>query len=895
VSLSPGTRLGPYDVVSLLGAGGMGEVYSARDTRLERHVALKLVLDAFVTDRERTLRFEQEARTLASLNHPNIATLHGIEHTDGRHFLVMEFVDGETLADRIARHPGGLPVDEALHIARQIADALEAAHERGIVHRDLKPANIKVTPDDTIKVLDFGLAKAMSGAVAVAGADINNSPTFTSPATELGLVLGTAAYMAPEQARGKPVDKRADIWAFGVVLFEMLSGVRLFAGDTVSDTIAAVLTRELTFDLLPPGVPPHVRQLLRRCLERDPRRRLRDIGDARSELEPTGIAPASPSSAPPAAVRGGRVGVWTAGALGAGLLVALAALWEMRTAGPAAPVIQFDVPAPAGATLQLSSRPAVAVSPDGSMLAITASNAETSRLYLRARGEVDLRAIPGTEGASDPAFSPDGRWIAFVTPAELVKVSLDGRTRVALAPVVDPRGLGWLDDQTIIVSREVALGLSLVQAGGGPVREVTAVDTAQAERTHRWPAVVPGGKAVLFTVGTEASPDDYNDARIDAVVVATGERKKVLDGASMVRVTADGRLLFVRQGVLYSASFDPDQLQVSGDPSPVLPGVEGDLTTGASHFSISSEGTIAYVPGLTASGRRRLTWRDRTGKASPIDIPPAVFNEPAISPDGRRIAVVVGTVGRADIWTYDIDRRLFSRLTLEGKASTPYWSADSQSIYYMNVELTTQQSTLMRRRVDGSGDAAALATVAGRAHLGYVDPGEQAAIVMIVQPASANNSGIFRLPIAAPGPAQALIDTPALEYAPAVSPDRRWLAYVSTASGVQEVWVRDMTGAGQWQISTAGGLGPRWSADGQELFFRRGEVQMVVPIEATPAFRAGQERALFPGAFNWRTEAGMNYTVDHTTGRFLMILPPSADSPETRPTVRVIVNWPGGG
>jgi Tol biopolymer transport system component len=326
----------------------------------------------------------------------------------------------------------------------------------------------------------------------------------------------------------------------------------------------------------------------------------------------------------------------------------------------------------------------------------------------------------------------------------------------------------------------------------------------------------------------------------------------------------------------------------------LLPGVEGDLTTGAGHFSVSAEGTLVYVPGLASSGQRRLTWMDRAGAPSPIDIAPAVFNEPAVSPDGRRIAVVVGTIGRADIWTYDIDRKLFSRLTLEGKASTPYWSADSESIYYMNIDLATQQSTLMRKRVDGSGEAAMLARVAGRAHLGYVDPDGRSAIVMAVEPARANNSDIFRLPIAPPGPAHALVATPALEYAPAVSPGGRWLAYVSTASGVQEVWVRDLRGTGQWQISTSGGLGPRWSADGGELFFRRGEVQMAVPIETTPGFRADQERALFSGAYNWRTEAGMNYTVDHTTGRFLMILPPSGDSPGTLPAVRVIVNWPGG-
>ena len=893
MSLSPDARLGVYEIVSLLGVGGMGEVYSARDTRLDRHVALKLVLEAFVSDPGRTSRFEQEARTLASLNHPNIATLHGLEHVDGRHLLVMELVDGETLAERIVRHPGGLPVEDAVPIARQIAEALEAAHEKGIVHRDLKPANIKVTPDDKVKVLDFGLAKAMSGATAVAGVDAMNSPTVAGPGTEVGILLGTAAYMAPEQARGKAVDKRADIWAFGVVLFEMLTGVRLFGGDTVSDTIAAVLTREPSFELLPPAVPSHIRRLLQRCLERDPRRRLRDIGDARLELDQPAAVDAAlrpPESPAPRRRTVSHFALATIALLAVALVASLAALWRSRTDGSAPPMIQFDVrPAP-GSALQLSSRPAIAVSPDGSMLAMAASAEGDSRLYLRRRGEVDVREIPGTLGASDPAFSPDGRWIAFVTPSHLVKVSVDGSTVVTLAPVVDPRGLTWIDNQTIALAPTVGTGLLAVSAGGGPPRDITSVDPARSERTHRWPALVAGGKALLFTIGTDASPDDYNEARIDAVVLATGERKPVLEGASMVRSTADGRLLFMRRGVLYLAAFDSQRLEVTGEPTAVLPGVEGDGTTGAAHFSLSADGTLAYVPGLAASGHRRLAWADRAGTQTPIDIPPAVFNEPVVSPDGKRLAVVVGTSGRGDVWTYDIERGLFSRLTFEGRAASPYWSGDGQNIYYMAIDHSAQQSAVMRKRVDGSGAATALATVPGRAYLGFIEPREAFAIVMAVDPAGANTD-IFRVPVAPAGPPQPLIATEALEYAPTLSPDGRWLAYVSTASGVQDVWVRELEGTGQWQISTSGGVGPRWSADGRELFFRRDTVQMVAPIETTPRFRAGQERPLFGGAFNWRTEPGLNYAVDHITGRFLMILPPSAGGAGAQPSVRVIANW----
>jgi serine/threonine protein kinase/Tol biopolymer transport system component len=892
VNLAPGTRLGPYEIVNVLGQGGMGTVYGARDTRLQRSVALKLVLDEFVADRERTARFEQEARTLASLNHPNIATLHGIEHVDGRHLLVMELVEGETLADKISRHPAGMPLDEALDIARQIAGGLEAAHEKGIVHRDLKPANIRITPGDVVKVLDFGLAKAMAGSAVLSGAGTMNSPTYTSAGTALGIVLGTAAYMAPEQARGKAVDRRADIWAFGVVLFEMLTGRRLFAGESVSDIIAAVLTKEPDFTLLPASVPGEVRQVLRRCLERDPRRRLRDIGDARLELDgpftasgvllpAAAVAPAKPRTSTPV--------IWIALALGTALIAGL--LWRGRPTESPAAMIQFDIRPPAGASLVLSSRPAVAVSRDGSNIAFIASSADGSRLYLRNRSAVDLQEIPGTREASDPAFSPDGRWIAFATTSQLVKVTLDGKTRVELAALSDPRGLAWIDDQNLVLAPNVGTGLFVVPASGGPIKELTTVDRQAGERSHRWPATVPGGKAVLFTIGTEGSPDDYSDAHIDAVTVATGARKRVLDSANTVRCTDDGRLLFMRRGVLFTVRFDAATLATIGEPAAVLPGVEGDSTTGAGHYAISAEGTLVHVPGLSASGMRRLAWVDRTGQRTLIDIPPAEFNEPAVSPDGKRLAVIVGTIGRSDIWTYELDRKVFSRLTFEGHAASPAWSPDGKSIYYFDIDPKTLTSTLLRKPVDGSGQSVSLATLGGRAYLGFMDPQERFAVVMQVPKGQTANSDVLRVPLQPPAAPVPIAATAAIEYAPAVSPDGRLVAYVSTVSGVQEIWVRELNGTGQWQISTSSGIGPRWSADGRELFFKNDAVQMVVPIESSPGFSAGQPRPLFTGVFNWRTEAGMNYALDHTTGRFLIILPPSAADPGAEPAVRVMINW----
>jgi Tol biopolymer transport system component len=800
----------------------------------------------------------------------------------------MELIEGETLADRIARHPAGLPIGEALEIAGQIAAGLEAAHEKGIIHRDLKPANVRITPGEVAKVLDFGLAK--SSPPPMSSDALLNSPTFTSAGTEVGVVLGTAAYMAPEQARGHAVDKRADVWAFGVVLFEMLTGTRLFIGGNASDLIAAVLTQDPDFTRLAPDTPPSVRRVLRRCLERDPRRRLRDIGDARLELE---ASYAEPTTVSVAAAPPGRRTRWLLTGLTSALILSLAgaaALWSARPAAPVPAPIHYDVRPLPGTSLVLSSRPALAVSRDGSRIAFVAARDGESHLFLRSRSDLEIREVPGTLNASDPAFSPDGQWIAFATTSHLTKVSLDGRTRVELAQVTDPRGLAWVDDERLVLSPNVGSGLQLVPASGGAPTALTTVDRERGERTHRWPATVPGGKAVLFTVGTENSPDDYNEARISAVVLATGERRHVLDAASTVRWTEDGRLLFMRRGVLYAVGFDPERLEVRGEPAAVLPGVEGDATTGAGHFSLSTDATLAYVHGFAASGQRRLAWADDTGQLTPLDIPPSEFNDPAISPDGQRLAVVVGTLGRADIWIYDAVRKVFSRLTFEGLAATPAWSPDGRSIYYVAIEPATLQSQILRKAVDGSGSAVPLATLTGRVYLGHMDPKERFAIVMQIPKGESANSDILRVPMEERGEPQKLLATGALEYAPTVSPDGRWLAYVSTSSGVQEVWVRALHGTGQWQISTAGGIGPRWSPDGQRLYFRRDTVQMVAPVEPGESFRTGAPQQLFTGVFNWRTEAGMNYAIDAATGRFLLILPPSDGTSETT-AIRVIANW----
>jgi len=918
--LPPGTRLGPYEVLGSLGAGGMGEVYRARDTKLGRDVALKLLPEAFARDADRSSRFEREARALAALNHPNIAQIYGLEgdgagpragepHGPGP-ALAMELVEGPTLDQVIAgaaSRPhgtagGGLPLGEVLSIARQLADALEAAHDAGIVHRDLKPSNIKVRDDGTVKVLDFGLAKALLGD-APGGRQQDASPsTMTSPAlTQAGIILGTAAYMSPEQARGRPVDKRADIWAFGVILFEMLTGRHLFAGETMSDTIAAVLTRDPDLGALPAGVPPRVAALVARCLQRDPKRRLRDIGDARLDLEDPAVdasAPGMPrtSSMPAAAgarpIRArGRFLVWTTAALGLALAASLVWPWfGVRPAAPAASV-RFDVLPPGDATMALSSRPAVAVSPDGSAVVFVASTRGISHLYLRELSDVEVREIPGTDHASDPAFSPNGKWIAFVTDDQLRKISRDGATAVSLGPVNDPRGLTWLDDRTIVYAAGVGGGLLAVPAEGGPSSPITTLDASKHERSHRWPAAVPGGKAVLFTVGTPNNPDDYNSSEIDAVIVATGERKKVLDAASFVRATDKGTLLIMRSGVLFAAGFDASRLALTSEPAAVLPGVDGDGTTGAGHFSIGSDGTLAYVPGTAASDRRRLAWADRSGVITPIDVAPGLYNDPKVSPDGTRLALVVGPSGSGDIWIYDFTRQSLSRLTFDGHEASPFWSADGRSVYSALMDPMAGQTAIQRKAADGSAQAETLATVPGRTYLGFVDRAGAWALVANVQPARADAMDMMKVSLTGPGAPVVLEGGAERAYAPAVSPDGQWMAFISTETGRTEVYVRDIAGSGRWQISTGGARGPTWSPDGRELFFRNDTRLMVATVSTSPRFQNAMPKLLFTGVYDWRTESGMSYDVDPVTGRFLLILPPAPSSSDSPSRVRIITKW----
>jgi Tol biopolymer transport system component len=891
VSLTVGARIGPYEIIAAIGAGGMGEVYRARDTKLNRDVALKILPDAFAADADRLSRFTREAQTLASLNHPNIAQIHGLEDSSSVHALIMEFVEGPDLAQRLVNGP--IPIDETVAIARQIADAIEAAHEQGIVHRDLKPANVKVRDDGMVKVLDFGLAKALEGSGTPGPiAPVSLSPTYASPAmTGVGMIVGTAAYMSPEQAKGKAVDKRADIWSFGVILYEMLTGRALFQGETVSEVLASVIMRVPDLSGLPTNVPASLRHVIARCLVKDPKLRLRDIGEARLALsgsEAIQVAAAAPDAS---TRRGNR---WLV-ALSAGLALALAAtgvaLWRIAGRAPAEAVIRFEVQPPDQTTLMLVARPSVALSADGSTLAFVAVEKGESRLYLRSLGEITSRVLPGTEDGSNPVFSPDGRQIAFFASGRLMTTTLDGtvQTVTEAGGDGDPRGITWLDNGTLVFAGVAAGPITQVPAAGGVARAITTLDDKKGERTHRWPAVLPNGK-ILFTIGTRNSPDNYDRSTIAAVDPATGTRQVVLEGASSARYAA-GHLLFVRESILYAVPFDLDTLTTRGTPVQLLRGVNGDTTTGAAHLAIADNGTLAYVPG-TAMSANRLVWVDRQGKTQPLDLPQGLFFDPSLSPDGTRVAVVWQTLtgGTGDIWVGDLVRNTFTRLSFTGSTASPVWSADGTTLYYASIDPNGRRTTLMRKPADGSRDAEPIVEIGFRAFLRQVTPDSKFVLLDFMEFGTGTQNGqVAKLALVGNAKPETLVQTPVDEYGGQWSPDNRWLAYSSEESGRSEVYVRDMSsGGGRWQVSTNGGEEPHWSADGRELYYRNESQLMAVGIDTRTTFTPTAPSLLFEGVYNFRSDTGISYAVPPKGDRFLMV---RLSEQNAVSSATVVTNW----
>ena len=893
MTLTPGSRLGPYEVVSPLGAGGMGEVWRARDSRLERSVAIKVLPEEFFGDRDRVARFEREARALAALNHPGIAAVHSFEEVDGRHILVMELVEGESLDAKIAAGP--VQLEEALPIAKQIAEALEAAHERGIIHRDLKPANVMVATDGRVKLLDFGLAKALEAdAAAPVSSLLSHSPTITGHATAAGVILGTAAYMSPEQARGKPADRRSDIWAFGAVLYEMLTGKRLFEGDTVSDVLAGVLREQIDFDALPRQTPAGVGRLLRRCLERDPRNRLHDAGDARLEIDEALRSPAAaravsvPSAPRPPAIV--RALPW----LLAALMAALAAVALVGRRPPSAvrqDPVRLSVHLPDDLTIvpDLAGQTQIlAISADGRRVAFRARRGKESRIFVRDLSKDIAEPVSGTEEGSDPFFSPDGEWLGFNSEGKLKKTAVRGGSPVVLAAATQPRGSCWGDDGTIVFTPMVNSGLVRIPAVGGEPRALTTLDAAARERTHRWPEILPGGKFVLFTVGTEDKPGDYDDARIDAVSVATGKRHVVYRGASLARWSPPGHLLLARKGDILAVPFDPETAAVRGAAVPVLQGVSGDARSGVAFFGSARTGSLAYVVGLSLQGKTEFSWISRTGARENVDIPPGQYWQIALSPDGRKVAYAEGPGGgsRSDVWIANLTGGGQLQLTSTGKAASPCWSPDGKSVAYS----TTAGDAVLRQAADGSGVPEVLWKTTRLVPITVDSFAPDGSALVLTLNGLPTRSDLYWVRLTGNRAAGPLLATPDEESRAAVSPDGRWIAYTGTYGALPEVYVQAFPSlAGRWQISRGGGRGPRFSRDGKEIFYINGDQLFSVPIGPGTEFLPGEPRPLFRIDRMVSTEFNEIFDVAPDGKRFLFLT--RAKEPSMAPVVNVILDF----
>ena len=816
-----GQTIGSYRFTAKLGAGGMGEVYRAHDPRLGRDVAIKFSNAQF------TERFEREARAVAALNHPNICHLYDV----GPNYLVMEFVEGES-------PKGPLPLDDTLKIALQIADALDAAHEKGIVHRDLKPANIKITPDGVVKVLDFGLATAVQPDPE---GNPESSPTLTMHATEMGTILGTAAYMSPEQARGKKVDKRADIWAFGVLLYEMLTGKRLFEGETISDTLAQVLTKDPDLS----QAPAKVRRLLRRCLEKDPKHRLRDIGDAWELLEETPRVPAlAQKSKRPWAV---------AAALGLALVV-LGTLHWRATRPVDRPLMLLSVDlGPDAVAGQFTT---TAISADGLRLVFPAKRPDGKQmLATRLLSESKPAFLSGTENGTDPFFSPDGQWIGFFADGKMKKISVQGGAPVVLCDASGARGASWREDGNIVVALSNFGALSRVPSEGGTPQPVTKLQAGVF--THRWPQSLPGNTAVLFTLSSQGTVA-FEDASIAAVSLKTGELKILVRGGYFGRYlptsASIGHLVYVHAGVLFGVPFDPESLEVRGAAVPLLEDLAADPNSGAGQFSFSGKpsgpGTLVYRSGKVSAENYPVWWLEKSGKTQPlIAAMPSLYLQPRFSPDGQRLALSQIAGGKQGIFVYDWQRDTMSRLAFDTqRAVYPTWSPDGKHIVFSFS--SAGGFSLGWIRADGAGETQRLLDSKNTVvPYSFFSDGRRLAYHEL-DPDNGGDLWTLALDVSdpdhpKPGKPELFLRTPSNEGFPAVSPDGRWIAYQSDESGRNEIYVRPFPGpGGKWQISNAGGQLPIWSRSGRQLFFENPDRRiMVTDYELkTESFFAGKPR-----------------------------------------------------
>jgi eukaryotic-like serine/threonine-protein kinase len=862
LALTRGTRLGVYEVTAHIGEGGMGQVYRAHDTKLNRDIALKVLPDSFANDPDRLARFTREAQTLASLNHPNIAHIYGLEESNGIRALVMELVEGEDLAQRLTR--GAIAIDEALPIAKQITEALEAAHEQGIIHRDLKPANIKVRTDGAVKVLDFGLAKALDPPAS--SGDASQSPTITTPAmTQAGMILGTAAYMSPEQAKGRAVDKRSDVWAFGAVLYEMFTGRRAFEGDDVSDTLARILMKEPDWAALSDTVPPAVVAVMRRCLQKDRKQRVRDIGDVSLALEGAFESAATPAPR-------GRVQVWqqpmavAALAIVAAISVTLAG-WTLRsgTRTDRRPPVRLTVSVPSDDDLDVgaSDTPHLALSPDGRVLVYAARRNGVAQLYRRPLDQFSSTPIAGTNGAAMPFFSPDGQWIGFFAGGAMKKVPAGGGEAITVTSSAVAEASWGADDGIVFSPGTFGATLKRTSAAGGDPSLLTTLDASRGDVTHESPDVLPQGTAVLFYA--------LGSGKVLARSLPDGAPKELIEG-QWPRYVAGGHLAFVRGTSLWAAPFSADRLEVSGPAVRLAEGILGPPV-------VAGDGTLAYVSGVPS--RAQLVWVTRQGHEDAADLDAVDLSDVALSPDGRRAVITRRTgTGFSDLWIGDLTRRSLTRLTTEGGINVfPLWTQDSDSVVYSST--LGGGRNIFRRPADGSGRPERLTRSANQqSPWTWSKDGRTLVLNELRQ-----TTGYDLVTVPEHGGAESvLLDGPSSDRTPAVSPDGRWIAYQSTEAGTTQVIVRPFPNVKdhRWQVSTDGGAEPKWSPDGRELFYRRGAAVMRVPIGDDPG--AARAEKLFEGDYFY--SSGSKTWDVAPDGRFLMKKVLRAEY-----SINVVLNW----
>jgi eukaryotic-like serine/threonine-protein kinase len=885
-----GRSFGSYQIVAAIGAGGMGEVYRARDAKLGRDVAIKVLPAEFTDDRDRLARFEREARVLASLNHPNIASIYGLEQIGDVQALVLELVEGETLdarlkpraptpADGTRGFSRALAIGDALGIARQIAEALEAAHEKGIVHRDLKPANVKVTPGGTVKVLDFGLAKSGAGSAP----ELSHSPTITISGTRDGVLLGTAAYMSPEQARGQSVDKRADIWAFGCVLFEMLTEHMPFPGATVSDHIAAILEREPDWSAVPASTPPAIQRLLRRCLEKDPKRRLHDIADARIEIDEALGGKTTPVT--PDTKRRRVSPALLASLIAAGLVAALTGWIAWRFAAPRGgsdrALTHLVIQPPTAVTFAGFD---FDISPDGSQIVYAGARQGATRLYIRRLDQFDDLPLPGTDGAHSPSFSPDGEWLCFQVQSRLEKINV----KAPAAPVAvhdDGQagmiGTTWAADNTIFFGKP-GRAIRRVSAEGGEASAVTTLPSNGQFEDHHNPVVLPGGRAMLFSVH-----EGVERFSIAVQSLVSGQRKVLIESGFDAQYSPSGHLVFARGSAVLAVPFDVQRLDVTGPPVTLLEHVATFPNSGYGAFRLSTSGTMVFVPERSEAGRV-LTWVDRSGVETPLPISPRAFTSLRVSPDGKRLAFAAADGDREDIWVYEFATDHLVRATLEGINRHPIWTPDGLRLTYESIREKAMRS-LVWQPADGSAPPELLVSSRNRLIPGSWALGNRALVYVDSPPT--DRSRILVLSIDGERRSAAVVpkSDETFTRVPRLSPDGAWLAYASNETGRFQVYLQTFpTSGSRRQLTVDGGYEPVWMPNGRELVYRGPGMMFAVRIDTTHGFSAAKPEPLFGGRYASGSPAGFAYDVA-PDGRFVMIKPGQDELPP--PRLHVVLNW----